>query len=104
MLRKLSFKIQSALRTAARNQIAPDLEALVMAAGHAMQAGPRPLADADLLGTIRAALRLRRRRQRVMSPWGCRMIGPTTWSGWMPAESSRCCSGWIASPLQTCAG
>lgn len=82
LLRSLSCKVEAAVRAPVRRRIAPDLEALTLAEGHAMQAGPRPMADAALLVTLRDALKagalLRFRygdaagdgRERAVSPWG----------------------------------
>ncbi len=77
LLRSLAAKTESSLRPAVRSRVAPDLEALMLAEGHAMQAGPRPVAGAALLATVRAALKANAAlrfqygagRERVASPW-----------------------------------
>lgn len=57
LLRSLASKIQSALRAPVRLKIEPDLEALAVAEGFVMQAGPRPRADATTLGGLREAIK-----------------------------------------------
>ena len=77
LLRGLSAKVEAALRPAVRRRLAPDLDALVLAEGHALQAGPRPLADAALLATLRDAIKARallrfhyNGESRAASAWG----------------------------------
>lgn len=55
-LRTLESKILSATRAAARRRLAPDVEALVQAEAIALQSGPRPFEDEDVLAVIREAL------------------------------------------------
>jgi predicted DNA-binding transcriptional regulator YafY len=55
-LRSLEQKVLSATRAAARRKLAPDLEALLQAETIAVQAGPRPFEDAQVLAAVREAL------------------------------------------------
>lgn len=55
-LRTLEAKILSATRASARRRLAPDVEALVQAEAIALQSGPRPFEDEDVLSVIREAL------------------------------------------------
>lgn len=55
-LKSLEQKVLSATRTAARRKLAPDLEALLQAETIAVQAGPRPFEDAEVLAAMREAL------------------------------------------------
>ncbi|MBL0404453.1 WYL domain-containing protein [Microvirga aerilata] len=57
LLRSLSDKIRSALRGPVRRRIEPDLEALTHAEEIVVPAGPRPLADAQTLSQLRAAVK-----------------------------------------------
>lgn len=81
LLSSLQDKIQSSLRQRERIRLAPDINALVIAEGDAMQVGPRPTADRKLLGLIREALKGGNRvrftytsssgtKERIVSPWG----------------------------------
>ena len=77
LLRALSTKVEAALRPGTRRRVAPDLDALTLAEGDAMQAGPRPLADAAVLATLRDAIKARallrfhyEGKARAASPWG----------------------------------
>ncbi len=81
LLSSLYKKIESILRRPARARLDPDINALVLAEGDAMQAGPRPTADAALLSTIRHALKAGHAlhftyksataaKERTVSPWG----------------------------------
>ena len=77
LLRALSVKVEAALRQPVRRRLAPDLDALALAEGDAMQAGPRPLADPALLAVLRnavkagALLRFKYNGEpRAASPWG----------------------------------
>jgi predicted DNA-binding transcriptional regulator YafY len=56
-LRTLEAKVLSALRAPVRRRMAPDLEALLQAEAIAVQAGPRPFEDEEVLGAIREALK-----------------------------------------------
>lgn len=56
-LQVLEQKILASLRSSARRRIAPDMEALVQAETIAAHAGPRPFEDAQVLGTVRNALK-----------------------------------------------
>ncbi|MGA0601515.1 helix-turn-helix transcriptional regulator [Caulobacter sp. KR2-114] len=56
ILETLERKVTSAIRTTAWRKIAPDLEALVRAEAIAVQAGPRPFEDPEIVGAIRHAL------------------------------------------------
>lgn len=56
-LRSLEQKVLSATRAAARRRLAPDLEALLQAETIAVNAGPRPFEDEEVLSTIREALK-----------------------------------------------
>ena len=55
-LEGLERKLKSAMRSTTLNRLAPDLEALVRAETIAVQAGPRPSADENVLATIRGAV------------------------------------------------
>ncbi len=57
LLRALSDKIRSAIRDSLRRRLEPDLEALTKAEEIVIQAGPRPLADADTLAQLREAVK-----------------------------------------------
>ncbi|WP_424140425.1 helix-turn-helix transcriptional regulator [Roseomonas chloroacetimidivorans] len=82
LLRSLAAKVEAAVRAPLRRRLAPDIEALALAEGHAMQPGPRPWVDADLLALLRdtlkggAACRFRyaaaggSARVVTVSPWG----------------------------------
>lgn len=81
-LRALELKVLSALKAPARRRIAPDLEALLQAEAIAVQAGPRPFEDPDLLGAVREAIKAGRTlrfryaggsspgREREVTPYG----------------------------------
>jgi predicted DNA-binding transcriptional regulator YafY len=56
-LRSLEQKVLSATRAAARRRLAPDLEALLQAETIAVNAGPRPFEDEEVLSGIREALK-----------------------------------------------
>ena len=56
-LRGLEKKVLAALRAPAKRRIAPDLEALLQAEAIAVQAGPRPSEDEEVLGAVRDALK-----------------------------------------------
>lgn len=56
-LRSLEGKVLSALRAPARRRIAPDLEALLQAEAIAVQAGPRPHENEQVLGAVREAIK-----------------------------------------------
>lgn len=56
-LRSLEGKVLSAIRAPARRKIAPDLEALLQAEAIAVQAGPRPHEDEQVLGGVREAIK-----------------------------------------------
>lgn len=80
LLRSVADKVQTALRQPLRSRLTPDLAVLVRAEGHALQAGPRPLADAGILAAIRHALKAgcmlrfgygaEPGRVRSVAPWG----------------------------------
>jgi predicted DNA-binding transcriptional regulator YafY len=55
-LASLERKLLAALRSRARNRLAPDVEALVQAEALAMHAGPRPFDDPAVLGAVREAI------------------------------------------------
>ena len=55
-LEGLEIKVKSAMRATALTRLAPDLEALMRAETLAIQAGPRPHADEDLLAEVRRAI------------------------------------------------
>jgi predicted DNA-binding transcriptional regulator YafY len=81
-LRSLESKMLSALRAPARRRIAPDLEALIQAEAIAVQAGPRPFEDEQVLGAVREAIKAGRAlrfvymggsspgREREVAPYG----------------------------------
>jgi predicted DNA-binding transcriptional regulator YafY len=76
-LRGLAEKLKASLRQGVRARLAPDVEALTRGLAPAMQAGPRPLADAAVLGAIWAALKAGAAlrfgygaRSREVFPWG----------------------------------
>jgi predicted DNA-binding transcriptional regulator YafY len=56
-LRELERKIMASMRASARRRVAPDLEALVQAETIATHAGPRPYEDAQVLATVRTAIK-----------------------------------------------
>lgn len=56
-LLSLEQKVLSAMRAPARRRLAPDLEALLQAEAIAVQAGPRPFEDEQVLAVIREALK-----------------------------------------------
>ncbi len=56
-LRSLEQKVLSATRAAARRRLAPDMEALLQAETMAVQAGPRPFEDDEVLSAVREALK-----------------------------------------------
>ncbi len=56
-LRELERKIMASMRASARRRVAPDLEALVQAETIAAHAGPRPYEDAQVLATVRNAIK-----------------------------------------------
>ena len=56
-LRTLEQKVLSAMRAPARRRLAPDLEALLQAETIAVQAGPRPFEEAEVLEAVREALK-----------------------------------------------
>lgn len=60
LLRSLAAKIQAALRAPVRRRLQPDVEALAMAEGWVMQAGPRPFVDGPTLARLREALKAMR--------------------------------------------
>lgn len=81
LLAGLYSKIEAILRQSERTRLAPDINALVLAEGDAMQAGPRPTADEALLRSIRHALKAgsklsfiyhshNKEKKRYVSPWG----------------------------------
>ena len=64
-LKDLEHKVLSAIRAPQRRKLAPDLEALLQAEAIAVQAGPRPFEDEEVLSKIREAIKsLRRLRFR----------------------------------------
>jgi predicted DNA-binding transcriptional regulator YafY len=79
-LRSVQTKVLAALRAPARRRIAPDLEALLQAEAIAVQAGPRPSEDEEVLGAIREAIKsLRMIRFRYLggsSPGRVREVAP----------------------------
>ena len=79
-LRSLEQKVLSATRAAARRRLAPDLEALLQAETIAVNAGPRPFEDEEVLATIREALksmsRLRFRYEGGSTPGRVREVTP----------------------------
>lgn len=79
-LRSLERKMLSALRGAAKRRLAPDLEALLQAEAIAVQAGPRPSEDPEVLGAIREAIKggraLRFRYAGGSSPGRAREVTP----------------------------
>ncbi len=56
-LHELERKILASMRASARRRVAPDLEALVQAETIATHAGPRPYEDAEVLATVRTAIK-----------------------------------------------
>ena len=79
-LKSLEHKILSATRAAARRRIAPDLEALLQAETMAVQAGPRPFEDEQVLSAVREALKglstLRFRYEGGSTPGRMREVAP----------------------------
>jgi predicted DNA-binding transcriptional regulator YafY len=55
-LRSLEKKIRSAMRSGALRRLGPDVEALARAETIAVQAGPRPAEDPQIIGAIRQAV------------------------------------------------
>jgi len=55
-LRELSIKLRAVLRPESRERLESDFEALMLAEGLAMRAGPRPRLDAGLLSALREAI------------------------------------------------
>lgn len=55
-LDSLERKVRAAIRSAALRRLAPDVEALVRAEAIAVQAGPRPFEDENLIADLRHAL------------------------------------------------
>jgi predicted DNA-binding transcriptional regulator YafY len=56
-LSSLEAKIMSAMRSGARRRLAPDVEALLQAETIAIQAGPRPFEDDQVLDKVRQAIK-----------------------------------------------
>ena len=79
-LKSLEHKVLSATRAAARRRIAPDLEALLQAETMAVQAGPRPFEDDEVLSAVREALKglstLRFRYEGGSTPGRVREVTP----------------------------
>ncbi len=79
-LRSLEQKVLSAMRAPARRRLAPDLEALLQAETIAVQAGPRPFEDAEVLEAVREALKaisiLRFRYEGGSTPGRVREVTP----------------------------
>jgi predicted DNA-binding transcriptional regulator YafY len=79
-LKALEQKVLSATRAAARRRLAPDLEALLQAEAIAVQAGPRPYEEADVLTAVREALKslsgLRFRYEGGSTPGRIREVTP----------------------------
>ena len=79
-LRALEAKVLSALRAPTRRRMAPDLEALLQAEAIAVQAGPRPFEDEEVLGAVREALKagvaLRFRYEGGSAPGRMREVTP----------------------------
>lgn len=79
-LRSLEQKVLSATRAPARRRLAPDLEALLQAETIAVNAGPRPFEDEEVLATIREALKsmsgLRFRYEGGSTPGRMREVSP----------------------------
>ena len=79
-LRSLEQKVLSATRAAARRRLAPDLEALLQAETIAVNAGPRPFEDEEVLSAIREALKsmssLRFRYEGGSTPGRVRQVTP----------------------------
>jgi predicted DNA-binding transcriptional regulator YafY len=79
-LRSLEQKVLSATRAAARRRLAPDLEALLQAEAIAVQAGPRPFEEEDVLTAVREALKslsgLRFRYEGGSTPGRVREVTP----------------------------
>ena len=55
-LRSLEKKVRSAMRSGALRRLGPDVEALARAETIAVQAGPRPAEDPQIIGAIRQAV------------------------------------------------
>jgi predicted DNA-binding transcriptional regulator YafY len=79
-LERLELKILSALRSAARRRLAPDLEAVLQAETLAVYPGPRPFEDEVLLSALRDAIkglrRVRFRYQGGATPGRVREVSP----------------------------
>jgi predicted DNA-binding transcriptional regulator YafY len=79
-LKTLEQKVLSATRAPARRRLAPDLEALLQAEAIAVQAGPRPFEDEQVLSAIREAVKslsaLRFRYEGGSTPGRVREVTP----------------------------
>jgi predicted DNA-binding transcriptional regulator YafY len=79
-LRSLEQKVLSATRAPARRRLAPDLEALLQAETIAVQAGPRPFEEEEVLSEVREALKalstLRFRYEGGSTPGRVREVTP----------------------------
>lgn len=79
-LQSLEQKILSATRAPTRRRLAPDLEALLQAETIAVQAGPRPFEDGEVLGAVREAIKslktLRFRYEGGSAPGRVREVTP----------------------------
>ncbi len=81
LLRGLAVKLRALAREADRRRIEPDLEALTMAEGLAMRAGPRPRIEPGLLVTLREAIKAGRMvsfryRSRMTERRSCQRVQP----------------------------
>jgi len=81
-LKSLDVKIRSAIRTADRRRLSPDVEALVRGQAAVLQAGPRPAENEELVATLHHAIMAMKAvrfvykagskpgEPREVSPWG----------------------------------
>ena len=81
-LKGLDVKIRSAIRSADKRRLSPDVEALVRGQAAVFQAGPRPAEDEEMVATLRHAIMAmkavsfvyrggtRPGQPREVSPWG----------------------------------
>ena len=81
-LKSLDTKVRSAIRTADKRRLSPDVEALVRGQAAVLQAGPRPAEDEELVASLHHAIMAmkavrfvykggaRPGEPREVSPWG----------------------------------
>ncbi|MGD7070224.1 helix-turn-helix transcriptional regulator [Acetobacter sp. AAB5] len=80
LLNSLGEKLKSSLRPSDKHKLAPDIDALTITAGYVTPIGPQPLADPNVLETVRSAIKSgscltfvygkNANSRRTVSPWG----------------------------------